>query len=120
MDDGDFAIEFRGLHKSFGDKTVLRGLDLRIRRGEVMFIIGTSGVGKSVTIKHLVGLLRPDRGECWFGGRRVDDLSESPQRTVDLKLRDPAQFKLVAMGDKVEATYTEAMAISVQPPAAKK
>jgi len=53
------------------------GLDLRVRRGEVMFIIGTSGVGKSVTIKHLIGLLRPDEGECWFGGRRVDQLSEA-------------------------------------------
>ena len=46
-------IEFRGVYKSFGDKDVLRGLDLTIADGEVLFIIGTSGVGKSVTIKHL-------------------------------------------------------------------
>jgi len=47
-----------------------------VQRGEVLFIIGTSGVGKSVTIKHLVGLLRPDDGEIWLDGARVDALDE--------------------------------------------
>jgi phospholipid/cholesterol/gamma-HCH transport system ATP-binding protein len=69
-------IEFKGVHKSFGDNHVLRGMDLAIARGEIMFIIGTSGVGKSVTIKHLVGLLRIDAGEIWFDGARVDPLPE--------------------------------------------
>lgn len=70
------VIEFREIHKAFGSKSVLRGVSLEIRDGEVMFIIGTSGVGKSVTIKHLVGLLRVDQGEIWFDGKRVDELSE--------------------------------------------
>jgi phospholipid/cholesterol/gamma-HCH transport system ATP-binding protein len=69
-------ISFRGLTKSFGGKPVLRGVDLEVARGEVLFIIGTSGVGKSVTIKHLVGLLRPDAGEIWLDDKRVDDLDE--------------------------------------------
>ena len=69
-------IAFRGLWKSFGGAPVLRGVDLEVRRGERMFIIGTSGVGKSVTIKHVVGLLRPDAGEVWFDGARVDRLDE--------------------------------------------
>ncbi|MGZ4779322.1 MAG: ABC transporter ATP-binding protein [Thermoanaerobaculia bacterium] len=69
-------IVFRDLHKAFGGKPVLRGVDLTVERGEVMFIIGTSGVGKSVTIKHLVGLLRPDSGEILLDGKRVDDLLE--------------------------------------------
>src|SRR3954469_1531347 len=51
-------------------------MDLAITRGEVMFIIGTSGVGKSVTIKHLVGLLPIDAGEIWFDGVRIDQLPE--------------------------------------------
>ena len=51
-------------------------MNLAIDRGEVMFIIGTSGVGKSVTIKHLIGLLRIDAGEIWFDGQRVDQLPE--------------------------------------------
>ncbi len=70
------VIEFREVCKSFGDKTVLSGITLAIERGEVMFIIGTSGVGKSVTIKHLVGLLQVTRGEVWFDGERIDQLSE--------------------------------------------
>jgi phospholipid/cholesterol/gamma-HCH transport system ATP-binding protein len=70
------VISFRGVAKAFGGKPVLRGIDLEVRRGEIMFIIGTSGVGKSVTIKHIVGLIRPDAGEIWFDGRRVDDLDE--------------------------------------------
>ena len=60
---GNRGIEFRDIWKAFGDKPVLRGMTLSIDDGEVMFIIGTSGVGKSVTIKLLVGLLRADRGE---------------------------------------------------------
>ncbi|MDB4964847.1 MAG: organic solvent transporter ATP-binding protein [Myxococcales bacterium] len=75
-------ISFRKLEKAFGDKPVLRGVDLEVRRGEVLFIIGTSGVGKSVTIKHLVGLLRPDAGEIWLDGRRVDQLDERALQEV--------------------------------------
>jgi phospholipid/cholesterol/gamma-HCH transport system ATP-binding protein len=69
-------IEFRAIAKAFGGKPVLRGMDLAIKKGEVMFIIGTSGVGKSVTIKHLIGLLRVDAGEIWFDGARIDELDE--------------------------------------------
>lgn len=69
-------IEFKDVRKAFGPKPVLKGMSLAVRRGEVMFIIGTSGVGKSVTIKHLIGLLRIDSGEIWFDGQRVDQLPE--------------------------------------------
>jgi phospholipid/cholesterol/gamma-HCH transport system ATP-binding protein len=69
-------IEFRGVTKSFAGKAVLKGVNFSVGRGEVMFIIGTSGVGKSVTIKHLIGLLRPDGGEILLDGSRVDDLAE--------------------------------------------
>ena len=71
------SIEWRGVTKAFGEKQVLRGIDLRVEPGEVMYIIGTSGVGKSVTIKHLVGLLSPDGGEIFVDGERVDQLSEA-------------------------------------------
>jgi phospholipid/cholesterol/gamma-HCH transport system ATP-binding protein len=70
-------IEFKSITKAFGGKPVLKGMDLAVNKGEVMFIIGTSGVGKSVTIKHLIGLLRIDSGEIWFDGKRVDQLPES-------------------------------------------
>jgi phospholipid/cholesterol/gamma-HCH transport system ATP-binding protein len=68
-------IEFRNVHKAFGPKQVLRGFSLQVREGETMVIIGYSGTGKSVAIKHIVGLLEPDEGEVWVDGRRVDQLS---------------------------------------------
>jgi phospholipid/cholesterol/gamma-HCH transport system ATP-binding protein len=80
------VIELRDVWKAFGDKPVLRGLDLAVERGEIMFIIGTSGVGKSVAIKHLVGLLRVDRGEIWFDGERIDDLSEKEMYAIRKRL----------------------------------
>ena len=70
------AIRVAGLVKSFGGAPVLRGMTLAIEKGEVLFIIGTSGVGKSVTIKHLIGLMRPDEGEIFLDGKRVDQLDE--------------------------------------------
>jgi phospholipid/cholesterol/gamma-HCH transport system ATP-binding protein len=69
-------VEWKAVTKAFAGAAVLRGLSLAIQRGEVMFIIGTSGVGKSVTIKHLIGLLRIDGGEIWFDGQRIDQLPE--------------------------------------------
>lgn len=69
-------IEFRNMVKSFGDKKILQDVSMRIGSKEVFFIIGTSGVGKTVAIKHLVGLLRLDSGEIHFCGERIDNLSE--------------------------------------------
>jgi phospholipid/cholesterol/gamma-HCH transport system ATP-binding protein len=69
-------IEFLNVWKSFAGHEVLRGLNLSVQRGEILYIIGASGVGKSVTIKHLIGLLKVDRGEIWLDGQRIDGLSE--------------------------------------------
>ncbi|MDY0083121.1 MAG: ATP-binding cassette domain-containing protein, partial [Ignavibacteriaceae bacterium] len=55
-------IEIKDLHKSFGSKKVLQGVNLTIEAGETIVIIGRSGCGKSVLIKHIVGLLEPDSG----------------------------------------------------------
>ena len=62
------TIEFRGIKKSFGSKHVLRGVDLDVKAGEVFFIIGQSGAGKSVMVKHLIGLIRPDEGRIYLDG----------------------------------------------------
>jgi phospholipid/cholesterol/gamma-HCH transport system ATP-binding protein len=69
-------IEFREVHKSFGLQHVLRGVSLQVDKGQVLFIIGTSGVGKSVTIKHIIGLLQPDGGEILLDGKSVTGLTE--------------------------------------------
>lgn len=69
-------IEFKQIRKAFGPKVVLNGVDLTINDGEVFFIIGSSGAGKSVLIKHLIGLLKPDDGEIWLDGDDVSKLDE--------------------------------------------
>ena len=78
-------IHFQDLHKRFGDKHVLRGVDLKVEDGECFFVIGTSGVGKSVLIKHLVGLLRPDAGDILLDGQEVSRLSERDLYPVRMK-----------------------------------
>jgi len=70
------VIEFRGVEKSFGPKVILAGVDLTVQSGEILFVVGTSGVGKSVLIKHAVGLLDPDRGTVHVDGVQVTGLRE--------------------------------------------
>jgi phospholipid/cholesterol/gamma-HCH transport system ATP-binding protein len=69
-------IEVRQLKKSFGAHRVLDGVDLRIRQGESVVIIGRSGGGKSILLKHLIGLLRPDSGEVRVDGEDISRLDE--------------------------------------------
>lgn len=68
-------IEIKNLHKSFGDNKVLQGVNLEIDTGETIVIIGRSGCGKSVLIKHIVGLLYPDEGYVKVEGQRVDEMN---------------------------------------------
>lgn len=67
-------VQIRGLRKQFGQQQVLRGVDLSIQRGGVTTIIGGSGSGKSVLVKHIIGLLRPDEGEVVFEGTDITRL----------------------------------------------
>ena len=69
-------IELRGIEKSFGSNNVLRGIDLTIPKGESMVIIGGSGTGKSVTLKCILGLIQPDRGEIVLDGSDVTRLKQ--------------------------------------------
>ncbi|MFN3595964.1 MAG: ABC transporter ATP-binding protein [Rubricoccaceae bacterium] len=68
----DIVVELRDVHKSFGPKHILRGIDLQVPRGTSAVVLGGSGTGKSVLTKHVVALLRPDRGEVWVNGERID------------------------------------------------
>ena len=78
-------ISFRHVKKSFGDKSVLEDVSFDVQDGEVFFIIGQSGVGKSVLIKHLVGLLYPDGGEILLDGEDVSRFSEEQMYPVRMK-----------------------------------
>lgn len=72
----DVIVEFRDIHKSYGSKNVLRGANLQVVRGEVLVILGGSGTGKSVTLRHMLGLERPDSGRVIVEGEDVTDLPE--------------------------------------------
>ena len=80
-------------------------MNLAIAKGEVMFIIGTSGVGKSVTIKHLIGLLRIDAGEIWFDGARVDQLPERElaplRRRIGMVFQSSTLFDSMTLAENV-------------------
>jgi phospholipid/cholesterol/gamma-HCH transport system ATP-binding protein len=78
-------ISFRHVKKSFGDKAVLEDVSFDVPAGEVFFIIGQSGVGKSVLIKHLIGLLYPDGGEIWLDGEEVSRFDEQQMYPVRMK-----------------------------------
>ncbi len=69
-------IRFIDIHKGFGDRKVLDGVSLDVAEGQVLYIVGTSGAGKSVLVKHLIGLIRPDAGRILLGGVDVTWLSE--------------------------------------------
>jgi len=69
-------IQIRGLHKSFGVQHVLRGVDLDIERGRINIVIGGSGQGKSVLMKHLMGLLKPDAGQILVDGQDIVPLKD--------------------------------------------
>jgi phospholipid/cholesterol/gamma-HCH transport system ATP-binding protein len=79
-------ISVRGLEKALGGKPILRGIDLDIRAGETMVVLGGSGEGKSVMLRHLNGLLRPDRGEVVVDGERLNDLGEDELGEVRLEV----------------------------------
>ncbi|MGE4652542.1 MAG: ATP-binding cassette domain-containing protein, partial [Myxococcota bacterium] len=70
------VIEFRDVHKSFHGVEVLRGIDLSITEGETFTILGGSGSGKSVCLKHMVGLMRPGSGSVRVLGEELTELNE--------------------------------------------
>jgi phospholipid/cholesterol/gamma-HCH transport system ATP-binding protein len=80
--DGVPKVELRGVKKRFGPKIVLDGLDLAIPRGESLVVIGGSGTGKSVMIKCVLGILRPEGGEIFVDGNEVTHLSGRRRDTV--------------------------------------
>ncbi len=82
----DVAITFRNLHKSFGALAVLRGVTLDVPRGTCTAVMGGSGTGKSVLIKHVVGLLEPDEGSVWVYGQRVDRLKAAALDKLRLRI----------------------------------
>ncbi len=81
----EIAIEIKDLYKSFGDQKVLDGINLQVEAGKTTVIIGKSGGGKSVLLKHIIGLLKPDYGEIWIDGTEITGLDEKGLNEVRKK-----------------------------------
>jgi phospholipid/cholesterol/gamma-HCH transport system ATP-binding protein len=99
------AIEFVEVHKSFGSNHVLRGLNMGLPEGKISMIIGPSGTGKSVCIKHIVGLLYPDQGDVLVNGVSIPSLTDDELFTMRRKFgvlfQDGALFGSLKLYDNI-------------------
>ena len=108
------VIEFENVTKNFGDGNVLDGLSFSVEKGEIFVILGPSGTGKSVTLKHIVGLLEPDSGEVRTSAERIGYLFQSGAllawmtvaENVALPLRETTRMK----EREIEAKVADALA----------
>jgi phospholipid/cholesterol/gamma-HCH transport system ATP-binding protein len=98
-------IQFVHVFKSFDDHPVLHDVSFDVRRGEMVVVLGRSGVGKSVTLKHILGFLLPDAGEVWVAGREVSRLGEPElvdiRRRVTMVFQSGALFDSLTVGENV-------------------
>lgn len=92
-------IELVDVHKSFGAKSVLTGVNLTVQKGESVVVIGGSGSGKSVLLKHIIGLLRPDRGRVTIDGEDISHLHED--RLNEVRKRFGMLFQSSALFDSM-------------------
>jgi len=99
------VIEFRNLHKSFGTQQVLRGVNLVVNEGETLALLGPSGTGKSVLIKHAIGLLEPDQGDVIVDGTSIAHATREDLRRVRRKLgyvfQNSALFDSLTVGENL-------------------
>jgi phospholipid/cholesterol/gamma-HCH transport system ATP-binding protein len=106
------VIKLVDVHKAFGPKQVLQGFSLDIPEGETMVVIGYSGTGKSVAIKHIVGLLEPDRGEVWVDGVEVPKLKRHD--LYELRSHIGYVFQFAALFDSYSIGENVAMGLRKQ------
>jgi phospholipid/cholesterol/gamma-HCH transport system ATP-binding protein len=101
----DYLIRFIDVHKRFGPKHVFVGLSLDVRRGETLTVMGASGCGKSVLLKILIGLIKPDKGQVLFDGKDVAAMSDAELRDVRRRIaylfQGSALFDSLSVGDNV-------------------
>ena len=92
-------IEARNLHKTFGTQKVLDGVSLRIEAGEAVAIIGRSGGGKSILLKHIIGLLAPDEGDVLINGQEIAHLNE--RQLLEVRRQFGLLFQSAALFDSL-------------------
>jgi len=105
-------IAVRSLAKKIGQQEILRGVDLEVRTGETLVIIGRSGGGKSVLLKHLVGLMEPDAGEIWIQGQNITGINERQlaaiRQKVGILFQGGALFDSMTVADNIAFPLREA------------
>jgi phospholipid/cholesterol/gamma-HCH transport system ATP-binding protein len=105
-------IEVRDLHKTLGNQEVLRGVDLQVEKGKTIVVIGRSGSGKSVLLKHLIGLLKPTRGEVLVEGEPIAGLPERKlgeiRKKVGILFQSGALFDSMNVGENLAFPLHEA------------
>jgi phospholipid/cholesterol/gamma-HCH transport system ATP-binding protein len=105
-------IAVRSLTKRIGAQQILRGVDLDVARGETLAVIGRSGGGKSVLLKHLVGLMQPDEGEIWIEGENITQMSErqltSIRQKVGILFQGAALFDSMTVQENIAFPLYEA------------
>lgn len=95
------TVEVRGLRKSFGGQPVLKGLDFRVERGEIFVIMGPSGSGKSVLLKHLIGLETPDEGEILIEGEPITNPEVAEKYRLTMVFQSGALLNSLTVGENV-------------------
>lgn len=100
-------VQVKGLHKSFGSQEVLKGLDLEIAAGELFVIMGPSGSGKSVLLKHIIGLEKPDSGDILIGGQSIHTVSVMEQFRMAMVFQSGALLNSLTVSENVGLYLTE-------------
>ncbi|GDY20510.1 ABC transporter ATP-binding protein [Verrucomicrobiota bacterium] len=105
--DPSVNVTIRGLRKSFGDEPVLKGIDLDIHRGEIFVIMGPSGSGKSVLLKHIIGLVTPDAGEILIEGESIQSPGVMDKYRMAMVFQSGALLNSLTVGENVGLYLTE-------------
>ncbi len=95
------SVEVRGLRKSFNGQEVLKGLDFEVKPGEVFVIMGPSGSGKSVLLKHIIGLEEPDAGEIFIDGNSIQTPNVMSRYRLAMVFQSGALFNSLTVGENV-------------------
>jgi len=101
------SLQVRGIRKSFGNQEVLKGVDLEVKPGEIFVIMGPSGSGKSVLLKHLIGLETPDAGEILINGESIETEGIADKYRMALVFQSGALLNSLTVGENVGLYLTE-------------
>jgi phospholipid/cholesterol/gamma-HCH transport system ATP-binding protein len=111
-----YALEVRGLSRSFGSRMVLSDVSFKIKHGEILIIMGGSGCGKSTLLRHIIGSLKPDKGEVYIDGTEITKLDDAEMSKVrqrfGMLFQSGALFNSLTVGENVALPILESSDVS--------